>query len=208
MRNAAPDVDVLCLLSTLADMLNSVKSSVKMPFFVVLLAVLTTAAGCRKEEQAVSRVAQSAVSAEQKAQAASAERDKERTELARIALPTKSRYVDVHEPSAWMNPFLSFDAQWVNLRITRADANPSSIGQGGLLRPTAARRQELQIRQKDLVNALIALPDGAWPYGRVVAIEESPLADPKARPAIRRQIEATIQQLNDLGVVVEEWPSR
>jgi hypothetical protein len=77
-----------------------------------------------------------------------------------------------------------------------------------MLRPSAARRRELQIRQKDLVDALIALPENAWPYGRVVAIEESPLADKKARPAIRRQIEAAIQQLNDLGVVVEEWPSR
>lgn len=197
-----------CRISFPADMLKGVKSSVKMPVFVVVLAVLGSAAGCKKEEQAVSRVAQSAVSAEQKAQVTSAEREKQRTALARIALPTKSRYVDVHEPGAWMNPFLSFDAQWINLRITRADANPSTLGQGGMLRPMAARRQELQIRQKDMVDALIALPDGAWPYGRVVAIEESPLADPKARPAIRRQIEAAIQQLNDLGVVVEEWPAR
>lgn len=192
----------------MADMLNVVKSSMKRPVFVALLMVLAAAAGCKKEEQAVSRVAQSAMSAEQKAQAVSVEREKERADLARIALPTKSRYANVHEPGAWMNPFLSFDVEWINLRITRADANPSSLGEGGMLRPTAARRQELQIRQKDLVDALLALPDGAWPYGRVVAIEESPLASSKDRPAIRRRIEATIQQLNDLGVVVEEWPSR
>jgi len=42
----------------------------------------------------------------------------------------------------------------------------------------------------------------------VVAIEESPLAEKRARPQIRRQIEAAIQQLNDLGVVVDEWPAR
>jgi hypothetical protein len=164
--------------------------------------------GCKKEEQAVTKVATTAVAAEQQAQAASAKRDAQRAQLARIALPTKSRYVDVHEPGAWANPFISFDTQMVNLRVTQADANPSEIGKGGLLRPTAARRQEIQIRQQDLVEALIALPEGAWPYGRVVAIEESPLADKKQRPAIRRQIEAAIQQLNDLGVVVDEWPSR
>jgi hypothetical protein len=90
----------------------------------------------------------------------------------------------------------------------QADANPSELGKGGILRPSAARRQEIQIRQQDLVDALIALPEGAWPYGRVVAIEESPLADKKSRPEIRRQIEAAIQQLNDLGVVVDEWPAR
>ena len=156
----------------------------------------------------MTKVASTAAAAEHQAQARSVERDEQRADLAKIALPTKSRYVDVHEPGAWANPFISFDAQMVNLRVTLADANPSQLGQGGLLRPSAARRREVQIRSKDLAAALIALPDSAWPYGRVVAIEESPLADRKQRPAIRRQIEAAIQQLNDLGVVVEEWPSR
>jgi len=76
------------------------------------------------------------------------------------------------------------------------------------LRPSAARRRELQVRQKDLVEALIALPPDAWPYGCVVAVEESPIAERKSRPAIRRQMEVVIQQLNDLGVVVDEWPAR
>ena len=77
-----------------------------------------------------------------------------------------------------------------------------------MLRPEAARRQELQIRPEDLTKALIALPERAWPYGRVVAIAESPEADRKKRPLVRRNVEAAIQKLNDLGVVVEEWPTR
>ena len=160
--------------------------------------------GCRSEKQAVTKVSV----AEHQAQQASQLRDQQRVQLSRISLPTKSRYVDVHEPGAWSNPFISFDEKMVNLRITLNDANPSTLGAGGMLRPTAARRREVQINAKDLVAALIALPDDAWPYGRVVAIEESPLADKKMRPAIRRQIEAAIQQLNDLGVVVDEWPAR
>ena len=190
-------------------MLNSVNLShrfISLP--AAMLCAVLAFSGCRKEEQAVSRVASTASAAERQAQAASLEREQQRAELSKIALPTKSRYVDVHEPGAWANPFISFDAQMVNLRVTLADANPSQLGQGGLLRPSAARRRELQIRPKDLTAALIALPDSAWPYGRVVAIEESPLADKKQRPAIRRQIEAAIQQLNDLGVVVDEWPAR
>jgi len=170
----------------------------------VLVLIFFLFTGCRSEKQAVTKM--SAV--EHQAQQASLERDQQRAQLNRIALPTKSRYVDVHEPGAWANPFISFDAQMVNLRVTLADANPSTLGAGGMLRPTAARRREVQINPKDLVDALIALPDDAWPYGRVVAIEESPLADKKMRPAIRRQIEAAIQQLNDLGVVVDEWPAR
>ncbi len=186
-------------------MLESVNSSIspRRPASVLLLCVLVFA-GCRSEKQAVTKVS----AAEHQAQQASQLRDQQRAQLSKIALPTKSRYVDVHEPGAWSNPFISFDAKMVNLRITLADANPSTLGEGGILRPTAARRREVQINPKDLVDALIALPDDAWPYGRVVAIEESPLADKKMRPAIRRQIEAAIQQLNDLGVVVDEWPAR
>ena len=172
----------------------------------LLLAIAVIA--CKKEEQAVVGVAQSAKQAEQKAQAAATERDRQRAELARIPLPTKSLYINVHEPARWANPFISADADYLTLRVTMADANPNPVGQGSLLRPDAARRQELQIRSNDLAEALIALPPGAWSYGRVVAIAESPLADKKKRPAIRRNVEAAIQKLNDLSVVVEEWPSR
>lgn len=176
----------------------------------ILVALSLTA--CHKEEQAVVGVAQTAVSAEQKAQAASqaaaAERDHQRAALALIPLPTKSMYVDVHEPGAWANPFLSVDADTYTLRITLADANPSVVGQGTMLRPEAARRQEIQLHPADLANAVIALPAGAWRYGRVIAVAESPLASSKDRPKVRRNIEAAIQKLNDLGIVVEEWPTR
>jgi hypothetical protein len=66
----------------------------------------------------------------------------------------------------------------------------------------------LQIRPEELADALIALPPEDWHYGRVVAISESPLADRKKRAAVRRNVETAIQKLNDLGVVVEEWPAR
>jgi hypothetical protein len=165
-------------------------------------------AACHKEEQAVVGVAQTAVKAQQKAQAAATEHDRQRDALAHIPLPTKSLYRNVHEPGEWANPFISADADSLDLRITMADANPSNMGAGTMLRPTAARRQEVQIHPADLAEALIALPDGAWRYGRVVAVAESPLADRKKRPAVRRNVEAAIQKLNDLGIVVEEWPAR
>ena len=153
-------------------------------------------------------VAHTAQAAEQKAQAVATERDRKRAELAKIPLPTKSLYINVHEAGEWANPFISVDATYLDLRVMMADANPSPASQGSMLRPAGARRQELQIKPEDLAEALIALPPGDWHYGRVVAIGESPLADRKKRPAIRRNVEAAIQRLNDLGVVVEEWPSR
>ena len=87
---------------------------------------------CHKEEQAVVGVAKTAVTAEEKAQAAAqasaTERDQQRAALDNIPLPTKSLYVDVHEPGAWVNPFLSVNADTLNLRVTLADANPSTMG--------------------------------------------------------------------------------
>lgn len=162
---------------------------------------------CHKEEQAVVGVAQTAVKAEQKAQATATELDNERAQLALIPLPTKSMYVDVHEPSAWANPLISVGADMISLRIIFADANPSTVGEGTMLRPAAARRQETQLRPADLAKAVAAIPPSAWRYGRVIAVEEGPAA-PKDRPKARRNVEAAIQQLNDLGIVVEEWPGR
>jgi hypothetical protein len=174
--------------------------------FALLLVVSVVA--CKKEEQAVVGVANSAKQAEKKALAAATERERQRAELAKIPLPTKSMYINVHEPSQWANPFLSADAEYLNLRVTMADPNPGAGASGTLLRPEAARRQELQIRPADLAEALIALPPAAWRYGRVIAIAESPLADRKKRPAVRRNVEAAMQKLEDLGVVVDEWPVR
>jgi hypothetical protein len=77
-----------------------------------------------------------------------------------------------------------------------------------MLRPEGARRQELQLRPSELAQALIALPSGAWRYGRVIAVAESPLSSRKDRALVRRNVEAVIRQLNDLGIVVEEWPAR
>jgi hypothetical protein len=176
----------------------------------LLLAV--TLSACHKEEQAVVGVAQNAVNAERQAQAAAQSaadlRESQRAALALIPLPSKSVYIDLRDPGAWANPFLSVDADTLNLRITLADANPSTIGQGTMLRPQAARRQQMQLRPADLAQALVALPPTAWRYGRVIAVAESPQASPKDRPQIRRNLEAIIQQLNDLGLVVDEWPTR
>ena len=178
------------------------------------MAVLLAAAvvACHKEEQEVVGVAKNAVNAEQQAQAAAQERattrDQQRAVLSLIPLPTKSLYVDVHDPSAWANPFLAVGPDAITLRIVHSDANTSDVGKGTMLRPDAARRQEIEIRTKDLAEAMVALPQGAWQYGRVVAVAESPGAGPKDRPKIRRNVESAIQQLNDLGIVVEEWPTR
>jgi hypothetical protein len=174
---------------------------------MALLLAMTLVA-CHKEEQAVEGVAKTAAKAEHQAQVTASERDHQRARLEQIPLPTKSLYVDVHDAGAWANPFLSVGADTLTLRITLADANPSAAGKGTMLRPEAARRQELQLNPADLAKAVVAIPPASWRYGRVIAVAESPQANPADRPKVRRNVEAAIQQLNDLGVVVEEWPAR
>ena len=58
-------------------------------------------AACHREERAVVRVEKDAVDAQHRAHEAAVERDQERAELDLIPLPTKSLYIDIHDPAQW-----------------------------------------------------------------------------------------------------------
>lgn len=128
-----------------------------------------------------------------------------RQQIELIPPPSKTRYMAVHCLSMWDNPYLTVQANMVTLHVTLADANTSDMGVGGMLRPVGARRQVLNVRTSDLPVSLNAVPEDSWPYGRVVAIEEAHDTPASARPTVRRNMEATIKTLGDLGVVVYEW---
>jgi hypothetical protein len=169
------------------------------------------------------------------AQAKAAARDQQRAALALIPLPSKSMYIDVHDAEVWANPFLSVNADSVTLRfvppapapfVTKpvnskhiakhphskkarlAEAQRLATQRLEAQRSLAPRRQEVQVPLDGLAKALVALPPSAWRYGRVIAIVESPQASRPDRPKLRRNLEAAIQQLNDLGLVVNEWPTK
>jgi hypothetical protein len=129
-----------------------------------------------------------------------------RESLENIPPPLKHRYVNVHSTDAWQNPFLTVRRDTVTLRIIFPQQTSSALDAGTMLHPAAARKQVLEIRMSDLPEALAAIPDFAWPYGRVVAIEESPAAASRQdRAQVRRNVEQTIRIVNDLDVVVDEW---
>ena len=128
-----------------------------------------------------------------------------RQQIDLIPPPSKSRYMAVHSIADWENPYLTVQANMATLHVTVADANPSTLGVGGMLRPAGARHQDVTIHLSDLPDALDAVPETSWPYGRVIAIEE-PHGTPKSdEPAVRRNVENTVKTLNDLGVVVYDW---
>lgn len=141
------------------------------------------------------------VSATQNAAEAHAAAAAEREEMEAIPPPSKNRYMAVHGFDSWQNPYLTVQGSMVTLHVLLADANTSDFGAGGMLRPVGARRQELNLSPDKLAEAMSAIPQSSWPYGRVVAVEEAHNTPAKAEPVVRRNLEATVGTLNDLGVV-------
>ena len=131
--------------------------------------------------------------------------DEARRDLARIPPPSKNLYMSVQEMNAWQNPSLTVQENMISLHVLMPDANPSDLGKGTMLRPEAARRQILNIDPDNLAEAMNAIPQEAWPYGRVVAIEEAHDAPKNARPQLRRNMERAIDTLQNIGVVTDEW---
>ena len=130
----------------------------------------------------------------------------DRQQLDQIPPPAKSRYMAIHTRESWGNPFLIVGKKTVTLRLMYPEGPQSQIAPGSLMHPSGARKRELVLRLSELPEALAALPEDSWPYGRVIALEEDPIAPRTDRIQVRRNVETTIQVLNDLGVVVYEWP--
>lgn len=128
-----------------------------------------------------------------------------RQQLDLIPPPSKTRYMAVRSLTSWENPYLTVQGSMVTLHVLIADANTSPLGQGGLLRPVGARRRNLDVRVIDLPAALNAIPETAWPYGRVIAVEEAHEVPVSARAEVRRNVESVLKTLGDLGVVAYEW---
>jgi len=130
-----------------------------------------------------------------------AEQNTARQQLDMIPPPSKSRFMAVHTAESWENPSITVQSGMLQLRVTLADPNPS-LGSGGMLRPVAARQQELNISLDKLDEAVSSIPQSAWPYGRVISVEEPTNTPAKAEPQVRRNLEVTVRELNDLGIVV------
>jgi hypothetical protein len=143
----------------------------------------------------------SAVSPQDKANRI-AEANAQRLQIDQIPPPTKSRFMAVHSFDSWENPYLTMQAGSMQLHVTLADANSTAIGVGGMLRPIGARRQVITIYPEKLGEAMTAIPQTAWPYGRVVAVEEAHKTPASAEPAVRRTMESAVATLSDLGIVV------
>ncbi len=174
---------------------------------LLALSTLAVFAGCHRQPDPAREAAVEA-RAEQKQQAqvfAKKENDA-RDEVDQIPPPSKERYLSVHSSDGWVNPFLTIHRDTVELRIIFPQTTGGPIdGGSSLLHPASARKQTVDVRLADLPEALAAIPSYAWPYGRVIAVQESAAAARQDRAQLRRTEESTMQILNDLGVVIDEW---
>jgi hypothetical protein len=158
------------------------------------------AAGCHSAAPA------SAKPSPQQVQAVRKEQASDRELLDQIPPPAKSRYMAIRSKAGWENPFLIVSKKTVSLRIMYPPPPQSNLLPGNLLQPANARKRVLELRLVDVPEALASMPEESWPYGRVIALEEDPNEVRSNRIPIRRNVEATIEMLNNLGVVVYEWP--
>jgi hypothetical protein len=172
---------------------------------VALILPLLLFAGCRRSAQSGTQQPTPRQLQEQQARALAKSEATARGQLENIPPPSKHLYINVRSTDAWQNPFLTVRRDTLTLRIIYPQQTTSALDAGTLLHPAAARRQTLELRMSDLPEALSAVPDFSWPYGRVVAIEESPTASRQDRAQIRRNVEKAIRIVNDLDVVVDEW---
>lgn len=127
-----------------------------------------------------------------------------RQELTQLPPPRKSAYLAIDQEAQWQNPYLSIEQNMIQLRIYLPDENSSPVDRGGLTRMRSARKQVVNVRLAELPRALSSLPDGAWPYGRVVAIGREK-ETPQNRAWFPNHLEITVRTLQDMGVVADDW---
>ena len=108
-----------------------------------------------------------------------------------IGPANSQRYKFILDAKDWANPYL----------VIRRDG--IEIISKGL--PSGRRT----VSSTDLRRTLIDLPVTAWPYGRVVAVQDIGLhpADLSDGPAITNNRNVTLALLKTLEVTVEGWPS-
>jgi hypothetical protein len=106
----------------------------------------------------------------------------------RIGPAVPSRYSAIRDARNWLNPFLAVCAQGVDL--TAVSVKHKSL-----------------VSISDLRATLIKLPLDAWPYGRIVGLQECSIGTPGDEHASRERSAAVEAVLKALGLQVSRWPA-
>ena len=115
----------------------------------------------------------------------------------RIPSPDPRKYQAVRDGNNWLNPFLVVRPDGIEV-ISKA--------------PDAERKL---VSPNELKRFLISLPVAAWPYGRVIGVQEVSIRSGLRNSEIRRRDDALIETnkleagkvLASLGIKIQLWPS-
>ena len=97
-------------------------------------------------------------------------------------------YRNVSTAEDWKNPYLIVQADGIELVQRNA-------------------RMRWVVSVDGVASALQALPNSAWPYGLVVAVQDTGVQTREATPRIAKNREMLLEVLNKLGIAVNGWPS-
>ena len=109
----------------------------------------------------------------------------------RIGAADKRRFQSIQDARSWRNPYLVIRADGIEVIATSLPTGRTTVA------------------FTDLQRTLINLPVNAWPYGRVVVVEDTGLraSDGSDEEPINRNRAAALNILKALRVHVERWPS-
>lgn len=106
-----------------------------------------------------------------------------------IASPDPNRYARIQDAREWLNPYLSVCAQGVVIDV----------------RSITQIQQTVQMTA--LRETLVALPVAAWPFGRVVALQDCSIGIPGDTDDRNKRMQAVEEILSGLRLNVTHWPS-
>jgi hypothetical protein len=107
----------------------------------------------------------------------------------RIPPADPNKYRSVVDARNWLNPYLTVQSKGIDAR------------------PISAATEAPTMSPSDVVAYLERLPSIAWPYGLVVAVQESGVRAPGDNAQIKRNREELVRLLEKAGIKVELWPS-
>jgi hypothetical protein len=105
----------------------------------------------------------------------------------RIPKPNPKKYHSVQVATDWKNPYLMVRRDGIEI------VGMTTVGQS--------------IPVDSVPGALKGLPDSAWPYGLVVAVQDIGIRAPGDTPRIEANRKGLLTLLKKLGIAVDRWPS-
>lgn len=105
-----------------------------------------------------------------------------------IGPPILKRYESIRDAQDWLNPYLVVCAQGVVLDVR------------------SVRRVNETVSPDTLRTVLLDLPVTAWPYGRIVALQDCSLGIPGDTADRKRRMREVENALDALGLEISHWP--